>query len=62
MIVYAPVSDVRLNQAEHLLGSFGDLNEDTIVDLQKAEELQDLAGLGGNLVDTGTGQYHGSEF
>lgn len=46
------VCDVRLNEAEHLLGSTGDLDEDTVVDLEETEELHDLAGLGCNLVDT----------
>ena len=49
---YAPVSNVRLDKTEHLLSGLGDLDEDTVVDLQEAEELQDLAGLGRNLVDT----------
>jgi hypothetical protein len=34
-----PVCNVGLNQSEHLLGSFGDLHENAIVDLEKAEEL-----------------------
>jgi hypothetical protein len=34
-----PVCNVGLNQSEHLLGSFSDLYENTIVDLEKAEEL-----------------------
>lgn len=46
------VGDPRLNNLEHLSGGLGDLDEDTVVDLEETEELEDLAGLGGNLVDT----------
>lgn len=35
-----------------MLGSLGDTNEDTVVDLKESEELEDLLGLGGNLGDT----------
>lgn len=48
-----PVGNVGLNETEHLLSRLGDLDEDTVVDLEEAEELEDFAGLGGNLVDTG---------
>ena len=48
----APVSDIWLNKTEHVLGGLGHLNEDTVVDLEETEELQNLAGLGRNLVDT----------
>jgi hypothetical protein len=47
------VGDVRLNELEHLLGGLGDSDEDTVVDLEESEELQDLLGLGGDLGDTG---------
>lgn len=47
-----PVGDVGLDEEEHLGGGLGDLDEDTVVDLEETEELQDLAGLGGNVVDT----------
>lgn len=47
-----PVSDVGLNSEEHLRSSLGDLDEDTVVDLEKTEELKDLARLRGNVVDT----------
>ena len=47
-----PVGDVGLNQTKHLLGGLRDLDEDTVVDLKQTEELQDLAGLGSNLVNT----------
>ena len=47
-----PVGDVGLDHEEHLGGGLGDLDEDTVVDLEETEELEDLAGLGGNVVDT----------
>ena len=50
--VNAPVSDVGLNKTEHLLGGLGHLDEHTIVDLKKTEELKDFAGLGCDVVDT----------
>ena len=37
-----------------MLGSLGDLDEDTVVDLEETEELEDFAGLGGDVVDTTT--------
>jgi hypothetical protein len=46
------VSNPRLDDLDHLSGSLGDADEDTVVDLEKTEELQDLAGLGCDLVDT----------
>jgi hypothetical protein len=46
------IGDVRLNKAKHLLSGASSLDEDTIVDLEQAEKLQDLAGFGSNLVDT----------
>lgn len=46
------VGDPGLDNLDHLDGGLGDLDEDTVVDLEKTEELEDLAGLGGNLVDT----------
>jgi hypothetical protein len=48
-----PVGDVRLNKTEHLLCCPRDLDEDAVVDLQQAEELQDLFGLRRDLVNTG---------
>jgi len=47
-----PVGDVGLNTEKHLRGSLGNLDKDTVVDLEETEKLQDLAGLGGNVVDT----------
>lgn len=46
------VGDERLNNSQHLDGSLGDLDEDAIVDLEKTEELQGLALLRVDLVDT----------
>jgi hypothetical protein len=46
------VGDPRLNNLNHLRGCLGHADKDTVVDLEKTEELEDLAGLGGNLVDT----------
>lgn len=53
-----PIGDVGLNETEHLLGSLGHLDEDTIVDLEKTEQLQDLAGFWCNFVDTGMRSIH----
>ena len=47
-----PISDVRLNQSEHLLRCFRDANEYTVVDLEETKELQDFAGFWSDLVDT----------
>lgn len=46
------VGDVRLNKLKHLRGGLGQADKDTVVDLEETEELQDLAGLGRNVVDT----------
>lgn len=46
------VRDVRLDAQKHLRSGLGDLDENTVVDLEQTEELQDLAGLGGDVVDT----------
>lgn len=46
------VSDVWVDNGQHLLGSLGQLDKDAIVDLEESEELENLARLGGNLVDT----------
>ena len=45
-------SDVGLDNAEHLKNGLGQTDEDTIVELAQAQELQDLAGLGAHVVDT----------
>lgn len=46
------VGDVGVDNGQHLLGGLGQADEGTAVDLEQTEELQNLAGLGGNLVDT----------
>ena len=46
------VGDVGVDDGEHFLCGLGQLDEDTVVDLEKTEELEDLAGLGCDLVDT----------
>ena len=46
------VGDVGFDDLEHFQGGFGELDEDAVVDLEEAEELEDLAGLGGDFVDT----------
>jgi len=46
------VGNPRLDNLDHLHGGLGDANEDTVVDLNQTEQLEDLARLGGNLVDT----------
>lgn len=46
------VGDERLDDLEHLGGGLGQTDEDTVVDLKKTEELEGLALLGVNLVDT----------
>lgn len=51
------VGDPRLNNLQHLKGSLGKTDKDTVVDLEETEKLEDLAGLGSDLVDTGDSQY-----
>lgn len=46
------VSDEGLDDLEHLGGGLGQADEDTVVDLEKTEELESLALLGVDLVDT----------
>jgi hypothetical protein len=46
------VGNVWVDDGEHLSGSLVQANEDTVVDLEKTQQLQDLARLGSNLVDT----------
>jgi hypothetical protein len=38
---------------EHLCGCSGDFDKDTVVDLEQAQELEDLSRFGGDFVDTG---------
>lgn len=46
------VGDPGLNNAQHLKSGLGKADEDTVVDLEKTKQLEDLAGLGSNFVDT----------
>jgi len=46
------VCDEGLDDLQHLAGGLGEPDEDTIVDLEETEELQSLALLGVDLVDT----------
>ena len=46
------VGDVGVDNGQHLLGGLGQTDEDTVVDLEQTEELQDLTGLGSDFVDT----------
>jgi hypothetical protein len=46
------VGNIGVDDGQHLLGSLGKLDEDTVVDLEKTEELKDLARLRRDLVDT----------
>lgn len=46
------IGDVWLDDLEHFQRSFCQADKDTVVDLKEAEELKNLAWLGGNLVDT----------
>jgi len=46
------VGDVGLDDLEHFLCCLGEFDEDTIVDLKEAEELQHLSWFGSHLVDT----------
>lgn len=50
--VRVAVGDVGLNDLEHLGGGFGEADEDAVVDLEEAQELEDLAGFGRDFVDT----------
>jgi hypothetical protein len=46
------VGNVRLDQLKHLGSGLVETDKDTVVDLQKTQELENLTGLGGNVVDT----------
>ena len=51
LLVGVAVGDKRLDNLQHLHGSLGELDEDTVVDLEQAEQLQGLALLGVDLVN-----------
>ena len=46
------IGDVGLNNLEHFLSGFGELDEDPIVDLKETKELHHFTGLGCHFVDT----------
>jgi hypothetical protein len=46
------VGNIGLDQLKHLRGSLVKTDKDTVVDLQKTEQLKNLTGLGSNVVDT----------
>jgi len=46
------IGDIWVDNGEHLGGGLGETDKDTVVDLEETEKLQNLAGLGSNLVDT----------
>jgi hypothetical protein len=52
LLVGIAIGNVRLDDLQHLRGSLGQLDENTVVDLEKAEKLEGLALLGIDLVDT----------
>jgi hypothetical protein len=52
LLVGVTISNEWLDDLQHLQSSLGELDEDAVVDLQQTEELQSLALLGINLVDT----------
>lgn len=47
--------NVRGDDLEHAECGLVELNKHSVIDLAETEELQDFTGLGGKLVDTGTG-------
>lgn len=47
------VGDPRLDYTKHLESGLGEANKDAVVNLEETKELENLARLGGNLVDTG---------
>ena len=50
--VRVAVGDVGVDDGQHLLCGLCKTDEDTVVDLEESEELEDLAWLRGDLVDT----------
>lgn len=48
------ICNVGVDDRKHLLGGLGELDENTVVDLEETEELKDLARLRSDLVDTMT--------
>lgn len=50
--VWVAIGDVRVDDSQHFLCGLGKPDEDTVVDLEKSKELENLSWLRGNLVDT----------
>lgn len=46
------IGNVRVGDGKHLLSGLGEADEGSVVDLEQTEQLQDLAGLRRDLVDT----------
>ena len=46
------VGNIRVDDRQHLLGSLGQLDENTIIDLEESKKLKDFSRFGSNLVDT----------
>lgn len=53
------VGDEGLDALQHVQGGVGEADEDTVVDLAQAHELEDLAGLGVDAVDTADADHEG---
>jgi hypothetical protein len=47
-----PVRDIWLNETKHLPSHLYNLDEGTIVDLEKTKQLKDFAGFGRDFIDT----------
>lgn len=46
------ISDPWLDNTKHFESGLGEADEDPVVNLEKTKELENLAGLGGDLIDT----------
>lgn len=46
------VSDPRLDNAKHFESGLGEADKDAVVNLEKTKQLENLAGLGRDLIDT----------
>ena len=46
------VGDVGFDYFQHFRGCFCEFDEDAVVNLEEAQELEDFAGFGGDFVDT----------
>ena len=52
LFLNVPISDIWFNETEHLLRRLRHLHEHTVVNLEQPEQLEDLARLGCDFVDT----------